>query len=553
MEVNEIAPEPIVQTNSMATSKRKYIFILILIVFLLAVVGGIGALFVRQSLTKTESSVIPTPTIPLLKPSMLHVITGTVTMKNINTGEQRTAQKEQDFAIHEGDLVETDTNSVATIDYHDGTVVRLGPESSILYGKKNTTMHFQQIIGNVYYRFKKSIGFRDELEIETSGALAAVRGTTLAIFHHETTKLVVTSNTVDFYKKDEHGKVIESSKVSVTQNMQSETASGSATIPLSVSEATASAQEQEWLDFNVLADQLYDRDDGLPSQTSTQLLEEQTLTFLKKLEVLLTPSPTPTPTPTLTPAQSPTPTTLPVQKLNEMPGTGYHTGSVQTDAGTFSLSCIGANKNSTKVITDSANENDCTNDCPVKPLAEYVSANGGFAGMNGMYFCPPDYAACADKKNSFDTLLFNSRVKRYINSDNNVYSVIPFLVVDGGGNPKFIAHSQEWGRDTGIQAGIAGNPLLIHGGSNVVGNYSLDSKQNTVKSNRGAFVQQGENIYLCVTKGATVPDSAKVYERLHVDNAINIDGGGSTAMYVNGGYKFGPGRALPNAIIFANR
>lgn len=49
---------------------------------------------------------------------------------------------------------------------------------------------------------------------------------------------------------------------------------------------------------------------------------------------------------------------------------------------------------------------------------------------------------------------------------------------------------------------------------------------------------------------ATVPDSAAVYQTLGADNAINIDGGGSTALWLNGSYIYGPERAIPTAILF---
>lgn len=233
-----------------------------------------------------------------------------------------------------------------------------------------------------------------------------------------------------------------------------------------------------------------------------------------------------------------------------MPGEGFSKTRVVTDQGTLTLSCVGARIGSVRVVTDSGNDSDCDNDCTVLSLADYAARNGAFAAMNGMYFCPADYAACADKKNSFDTLFFNSRSKTYLNSDNNIYSILPWLAVEGNGNPLFYRHTSEWGRDTGIQAGTAGNPLLVKDGSNVVGDYGLDDKQRNVKGNRGAVVQDGDLIYLCTVSGATVPDSAAVYQAIGADNAINIDGGGSTALWLNGSYIYGPGRALPTAILF---
>lgn len=53
-----------------------------------------------------------------------------------------------------------------------------------------------------------------------------------------------------------------------------------------------------------------------------------------------------------------------------------------------------------------------------------------------------------------------------------------------------------------------------------------------------------------VAKAATVGDLAAIMQTMGVDNGLNLDGGGSSALYY-GGYKVGPGRSLPNAIIIA--
>ena len=46
---------------------------------------------------------------------------------------------------------------------------------------------------------------------------------------------------------------------------------------------------------------------------------------------------------------------------------------------------------------------------------------------------------------------------------------------------------------------------------------------------------------------------AYVFKTLGAKGALNLDTGGSTALYYNGRYVVGPGRQLPNAIIFVRR
>lgn len=233
---------------------------------------------------------------------------------------------------------------------------------------------------------------------------------------------------------------------------------------------------------------------------------------------------------------------------NSLPGNGYRRQSVKIEIGTYLVDLIAADLSSTKVIVDTASEKDCTNDCPTLPLAEYVSRNGAFAGVNGSYFCPVEYPSCADKKNSFDTLLMNKN-KVYFNSANNVYSVVPAAIFMGS-SVRFVGKSLEWGRDTSPDGVIANQPLLLMGG-NVQFGGDGDPKKGS-KGVRSFVGNKGNTVYIGVVHGVTVAESALVLKALGVENAINLDSGGSTALWYNG-YKAGPGRNIPNAIVLIRK
>ncbi|MDE2026189.1 MAG: hypothetical protein KGJ07_06870, partial [Patescibacteria group bacterium] len=119
-----------------------------------------------------------------------------------------------------------------------------------------------------------------------------------------------------------------------------------------------------------------------------------------------------------------------VTASNSLPGSGFSVQSITTDIGTFTVKIVAADLNSTRVIVDTASSSDCSNNCPVMPLGDYVARNGAFAGVNGTFFCPVDYPSCAGKTGSFDTLLMNKN-KTYFNSDNNKYSTVPLVVFFG--------------------------------------------------------------------------------------------------------------------------
>ena len=233
---------------------------------------------------------------------------------------------------------------------------------------------------------------------------------------------------------------------------------------------------------------------------------------------------------------------------NNLPVNGYKTQWVSSDVGMFRTAIVAADLASTRVIVDTASDNNCGNDCPVLPLASYVSRSGAYAGINGSYFCPASYPSCAGKTNSFDTLLMNKN-KTYFNSDNNVYSTVP-VAVFGSGWARFIGQSLEWGRDTSVDAVIANQPLMVANNQVVFGGDG-DPKKGS-KSNRSFVAVRGSTTYIGVVFGATVAQAAHVLKTLGMDHALNLDSGGSTALW-SGGYKAGPGRNIPNAILFVRK
>jgi hypothetical protein len=204
---------------------------------------------------------------------------------------------------------------------------------------------------------------------------------------------------------------------------------------------------------------------------------------------------------------------------------------------------------STKVVVDTATDGDCKDNCPVLSLSDYVGRNGAYAGINGSYFCPADYPSCAGKSNSFDTLAMNKN-KHYINSANNVYSTVP-LVVSGNGFLRFVGQSLDWGRDTSVDGVLANQPLLVSGGKSVFGGDGDPKKSGG--GTRGFIANKGSMAYIGFVHNASVAEAGSVLAAMGMDNALNLDSGGSVALWASGGYQVGPGRNIPNAILFVNK
>jgi exopolysaccharide biosynthesis protein len=141
-----------------------------------------------------------------------------------------------------------------------------------------------------------------------------------------------------------------------------------------------------------------------------------------------------------------------------------------------------------------------------------------------------------------------------INANNGIKEDKPFLAFNENGEARFFSQYKDMVlAGFNPSAGISNEPLLIQNNQLVVTENLLDEKERTVKSNRGSVGLSGQTVYAAVVRSATVMDAAAVMHALGVENAFNLDGGGSSAMVFEGSYKAGPGRDIPNALIFVRK
>lgn len=227
-------------------------------------------------------------------------------------------------------------------------------------------------------------------------------------------------------------------------------------------------------------------------------------------------------------------------------GQGYSYTTIQTEKGSHGVHLIKVPLSSVKVKTVSAASSDCKNNCPTKSLADYVRENGGYAGMNGTYFCPPDYGECGSKTNSFDYALYDSQDGKWLNKKALTWGDTGLMTFSGS-SAKFYKRSSEYGGG-GVSAGISNYPSLLRGGEIAIDNGILTAYQK-IKGSRDAIGVGGSNLYLAIIYNATMEEAAYAMRALGAKDALNLDAGGSSAMYINGGYAVGPGRSLPNAIV----
>jgi hypothetical protein len=242
--------------------------------------------------------------------------------------------------------------------------------------------------------------------------------------------------------------------------------------------------------------------------------------------------------------------TLPPKPVGVYSPTGYSTLSVPTPAGTFTTHLIKERLADVTVKTVTANASYCPNNCPVEPLDQFATADHAYAAIHGTYLCPPDYAACAGKVNSYDYAMWNSDLGTWINKPALIGQ--NGLLIFNGKTPTYYRRAYVYGQgptaNLPITAGITMFMLLLQGGAILDISAEQTAKQQE-REMKGSIGTDGTYIYLVITENASLVESQYVLQALGVQDALNLDGGGTSAMWINGQYTVGPGRLLPNAIL----
>lgn len=236
---------------------------------------------------------------------------------------------------------------------------------------------------------------------------------------------------------------------------------------------------------------------------------------------------------------------------------------VQTERGAYDIDLVKLRNDRFMMITDVAASGDCGNGCAAKPLSEYAADHGATIGIHGTYFCPPDYPDCASKTYSFLWPVYDTASDTMMNAGSLPLHDGPMIAEAKDGRRFNFHRAKDFGSSVAafegaygadLQAAMANYPSLVEKGVIVVESEPrLDEGQRTVKGTRGAIGWDGRSTYLVIARSATVVDLASIMKALGATEAMNLDGGGSSALLYDGTYTVGPGRLLPNAIVFKRR
>lgn len=235
----------------------------------------------------------------------------------------------------------------------------------------------------------------------------------------------------------------------------------------------------------------------------------------------------------------------------------YERKSVITATGTFTVDVITVDLTNPKlrIQTLGATVDKCLSQCPALSVAAFNERGKGFAAINGTYF-----DTSAAKKNYYFFPVYDSLKKVFINEDQLKYwTTGPIMAFDANNKFYYFKDAREMksvadfelSKGAPLQAAIGNKPRLVEEGMNYLIDWEVDNAQRTFKTLRNALGYANNKLYLVVAQKATVPDLADIMIALGSQYAINLDGGGSTALMYGGEYLLGPGRNVPNALVLS--
>ncbi len=242
--------------------------------------------------------------------------------------------------------------------------------------------------------------------------------------------------------------------------------------------------------------------------------------------------------------------------------TTVKTARVATNRGTFTTNQIILDRRNPhwQIMTDTGDGADCTVSCTAFPVREYVQRRNAIAGVQGTYFCD-DGVNCIGALNSYAYPVLNSWSRVMLNQARVKYTVEPMVLFDAKNTPLYLPVGSRF--DTleefeeryamTVQTAITNGPALLEGGVSVLQNSTMDASQRNVRATRAMLGWKGFLVYLVVVRSATLPETVAVATSMGLEYALNLDGGGSTALYNDGMFYAGPGRAVPNALLVVQR
>ncbi|WP_195575355.1 phosphodiester glycosidase family protein [Paenibacillus sp. 1001270B_150601_E10] len=188
----------------------------------------------------------------------------------------------------------------------------------------------------------------------------------------------------------------------------------------------------------------------------------------------------------------------------------------------------------------------------VASLKAMAEQNGAAAAMNGTFF---NAYTDSDVKVPYGYIVQNGKIA--YKSPGDKRSILVFTkqnhveVIDG-------KDFQERFDAGDVEGALQAGPRLVRDGKVAVDPVTEGFKDPKILSNGGARsavgITKDQKLILVTVPSATIPELAHIMKQAGAYQAMNLDGGASSGLYVKGKYVTTPGRSLSNSfLIFQNK
>jgi exopolysaccharide biosynthesis protein len=197
-------------------------------------------------------------------------------------------------------------------------------------------------------------------------------------------------------------------------------------------------------------------------------------------------------------------------------------------------------------------------------LKSLVERGKGVAGINGAYFTPRDYTGKPDTTNTVRIMLGDGKSYSKYFPDTGVNGIFwftregnPLLVQNNIYGEKTLRANYNSDRIEDIESGIANFPILLASGVNLVPTYDqawLITEKMKVKWTKSFICRTKQNDIKMGTLGSiSMMDVPSLIKKFGCIDAINLDNGGSLALYDNKKYVVVPGRNIMDAFVIVKK
>lgn len=197
-------------------------------------------------------------------------------------------------------------------------------------------------------------------------------------------------------------------------------------------------------------------------------------------------------------------------------------------------------------------------------LRGIIESFGWVAGVNGAYFSPHDYTGNPDMTNAIRIMNGDGFSYSRYYPDTGINGIFwfmndgkPVLVQNNIYGDKGIRENYNSGFILELQSGIANFPILLVNGSSIFSKYiswGFITEKMKVKSAKSFICRTAnDDIKMGTIEKISMMDVPDFLKRFGCVDAINLDNGGSLAMYDKNKYIIGPGRNIMDAFVIIKK